>query len=106
MSFKSCGICGGYLNAIILSSTMVFECNHCGKRYKSNENDSLRLEEKFNNNDEDINLYRKFIKNAPYDYANTKRYNQCPKCKNHITTEIVIGKNKKYINICVCGEIF
>lgn len=106
MSFKSCKICEGRLNAITLHTNMAFECNQCGKKYKPEKKDSLRFEQNFKTENDNISIYKKFIRNAPYDYTTTKQYKQCPTCKNEITAEIAIGKSKKYINVCKCGNIF
>jgi DNA-directed RNA polymerase subunit M/transcription elongation factor TFIIS len=81
-----------------------FECKRCSIKYPSEPEDTLRYENKKNNQ---MDTVIHFLKDAHKDPTNLRAYIDCPKCGFHIAVQVDV--NLTLYNICEseeCGNIW
>lgn len=83
--------------SVFVNVVLMFKCDNCFNTFKAEDDDSL-LYEKVKNNI--INSSESTLEIAKYDNLNVKEYNDCPKCKHHISDVIRIGADMRAINRC------
>jgi DNA-directed RNA polymerase subunit M/transcription elongation factor TFIIS len=102
---RFCDVCESRLKIITSSITLYYECPKCKKRFNPRAVDTLMGKESYDRK-QSTAKYDTLLKVAAFDNANPKEFKECPKCKNQITTYVIIGENLQYVSLCTCGHRF
>lgn len=100
-----CDICDSRLSNITTDSKLYHQCSKCQKQYESSPEDTLMFEEVIDRKSSMVK-YDCFLRNAAFDHVNPLTKTECPKCKAMFVRHVIIGKVKKFIHVCECGNRF
>lgn len=97
----TCPQCNRAMTRDTSSGTVNFIC-YCGYHVEGTSED-VRISGDVLNAGETEEMYRRLIRNAPFDRVNQQVKRDCPKCGLDYMTQIRVGSREIVIWVCKCG---
>ena len=98
-----CSKTGQLLVPSIINDNLYFIASN-GNKYEGNSDDTLISQGSVGNVDY-MSKYKNIINSAAYDPTYAKIQEECKKCNRKIQTLLRLGKEKKIVMVCLCGNI-
>ena len=96
-----CPECGRVMTRNTSSGSVTFVC-YCGIVSEGTPEDA-RIAGDVLHAGETEEMYRRLIRNAPYDRVNQQVMKECPECGIDYMTQIRVGGREVVVWVCVCG---